>query len=251
MNQRIVAVIAVRMDSVRLPGKTLFNIHGKPLLEHLLDRVKSTYYIDDIIVATSHETVDNPIEVFCNKYGVSCYRGSKEHVLERIKEALAQSKATIGVNIYGDGPLICPEIIDYMILTFLMQDFDFVSNTLETTFPPGMEVEVFKFETLEKSYQLVSSSEELEHATLFIRKHPDIFKIYNSRANGKYYLPNHHLEVDEIKDTLLIEKIIEYQLITQDLSFNGIYNFFQKNPEASSLNQSVFRKWKQFREKQC
>jgi spore coat polysaccharide biosynthesis protein SpsF len=246
MTQKIVAVVAVRMSSERLPGKTLKVIGSKPLLAHLLDRVRKAHYVDSIIVATSIAAEDDAIEEFCKSYNTQCYRGDKDNVLQRITDALTIAGASIGINIYGDGPLICPEIIDYMTLRYRMEECDFLCNNLKTTFAPGMEVEVFSIEVLKKACSLANKSEEKEHATLFIRKNEGLFKIKNVCAEKEYYLPDVHLEVDEKEDLTVVEQALNMQNQTKDYSFFSLFSLSQKN-NLSTVNQDTQRRWKIYR----
>ena len=87
----ISVIIAARMGSSRFKGKTLSNLHGKPLLYRLIERVKYSQYIDDIILATTNNPEDDLLEDFCLKNSISCYRGSADDVLLRLKEAAVKS----------------------------------------------------------------------------------------------------------------------------------------------------------------
>src|SRR3989339_1605630 len=106
LRKRIVAVILVRMGASRFPGKVMKDILGKPVLGYLLERIKKTTMIDDIVVATSVNKENDAIDFYCKKEGVNCFRGSEDDVLGRSLEALKSMNADVGVEIFGDGPLI-------------------------------------------------------------------------------------------------------------------------------------------------
>jgi len=84
---RIGAIIQARMSSRRLPGKVLANVHGQPMLQYLLERVERCVELDQIVVATSTDSSDDPIESFCEERDVDCFRGPLDNVAERFREA--------------------------------------------------------------------------------------------------------------------------------------------------------------------
>src|SRR3989338_3544081 len=208
---KIVAVICVRMGSGRLFGKVMLEILGKPVLGYLIDRVKSCVLIDEIAVATSLNPQNDIIADYCRRTGVNCFRGSEDDVLGRMLGALKNYSADIGVEIFGDGPLIDPEIIDNMIRLYMgnIDKYDFVSNDLKTTYPCGMELEVFSVKALEDAAQRDVSSEVREHGTLFIRQHPEYYRLHNIEAPPQLFYPDMSIEMDTKEDFIIIKDIIE------------------------------------------
>jgi len=71
------------MSSIRLPGKVLMEIEGKPMLSHVINQTISANLIDDVIIATSTNSSDEPIIAFCEKNNVKYFRGSEKNVLDR------------------------------------------------------------------------------------------------------------------------------------------------------------------------
>ena len=59
---RVVAILQARMSSSRLPGKVLRVVQGKPCLELMLERVRRSRRLDTLMIATSVEAEDDPIE---------------------------------------------------------------------------------------------------------------------------------------------------------------------------------------------
>jgi len=127
---KIVASIEARMTSSRLPGKVLLPaIRGMSMIELMIDRVKQSKYIDEIVVATTTNDTDNPIIELCIKKGVKFYRGSEDDVLGRVLQAHKSLQSDIIVELTGDCPLVDPEIIDGIINEYLENNFDYVSNS--------------------------------------------------------------------------------------------------------------------------
>ncbi|MCK5161164.1 MAG: NTP transferase domain-containing protein, partial [Candidatus Aureabacteria bacterium] len=112
---RTVAIIQARMGSSRLPGKVLMNLCGKPVLWHIVKRLKQCSNLNDIVVATSTTEADTAIVKFCKRYKIKFFRGSESDVLGRYIDAADNFKADYIVRITGDAPLIEPREIDRFI----------------------------------------------------------------------------------------------------------------------------------------
>ncbi|MEM4326257.1 MAG: glycosyltransferase family protein [Candidatus Pacearchaeota archaeon] len=246
---KIVATICVRMGSSRLYGKVLRKILGKPLLFYLVERVKLSKNIDEIVIATSINKENDVIEEFCNEHRLLCYRGPEDDVLGRILQALEWRKADVGVEIFGDCPLIDPKIIDLIIEDFInsYDTIDFLSNDLKTTFPPGMEVEVFKLAALKDADSRTNDLSIREHGTLFIRQNPQLYRIKNIEAPVKYRFPDIELEVDTEEDFTVISEIFKYFNGRLDFTLDDILNFIKSRPDLVSMNNQIARKWRKFR----
>ena len=129
----VVAIIQARMASTRLPAKVLADISGRPMLWHVVNRVRQARAIDRVVVATSAESTDDAIAQFCQACQIDCYRGSETDVLDRFYRAAQTFAADTVVRITADCPLIDPQIIDKVVHTFCTHNFDYVTNTLRYT----------------------------------------------------------------------------------------------------------------------
>ena len=246
---RVVAVVNVRMGSTRLPGKALLPICGKPLLDHLLDRLGRARTLDSVVVATSTRNIDDAIAIHCSRRGVHCFRGSEEDVLSRTLGALKSADAQVGVVVFGDGPLIDPAIVDRLVETYRRADppCDFVSNDLLTTYPPGMEVEVFAVAALADADAQCADARIREHGTLYVRRAPGRYKLLNVEAPAHLRRPELELEVDTPIDVEVIEAIVRNFDGRADFTLEEIIAFMDLRPDIAETNRSVPRRWKVFR----
>ncbi len=243
MNQRVVAIIQARMKSERLPGKVLKKILNKPLLFYLTERIKKCKMIDEIIVATTESIQDDLIIKFCEENNLKYYRGSENNVLLRFKEAAAENNANIIVRICADSPLIDHRIIDQSINKFLDNEHncDYLSNTIDQTYPLGMNVEVFSMDSLLKADQKALSKYEREHVTPYIYQKKNLFKIIKKHYKENLY--HLRLTVDEKEDFDLIEIIIKNLYAKKnDFSLEEIISFLKKNKKFIQINQHVKQK---------
>lgn len=243
-----VASIQVRLGSSRLPGKVMKEICGQPVIGHLLDRLERCRYLDDIGVATSELPENDLIYDYCLSRNMPCFRGSEEDVLSRLLGSLQSLNADIGVVVFGDCPLIDPVIVDEMISAFKEDStLDFLGNDLKTTYPPGMDVEVFKTSTLKDSHQRATDPAIREHGTLFIRMNPSIYNLKNIEAPTGLNRPDILLGLDTVEDFELITAVLSFVSTSDNFSLKDIIEFLDRNPDIKNKNQQVHRRWKQYR----
>ena len=236
------------MGSGRLPGKVMADLAGKPLLWHIISRLRQTSGIDEISVATSFLEENDVIENFCKNENLFCYRGSEEDVLSRTLGSFEARDSDIGVIVYGDNPLVDPVIVDEAIDFYKAHlEFDWVGNDLLTTFPPGMEVEVFNVEALLNSSYREADASIREHGTLHIRQHPNIYSLYNIEAEGARKRPDLHLGVDVREDLEVVRMIIENFSSTATFSLEDIIQYLDQRPELVLKNKYIPRRWRKYR----
>src|SRR5262249_20462120 len=169
-----------RMGSTRLPGKTLAEIEGKPLLAHIIERVSASKTIDQIAIATTMADQDQPILELATHRGFGTYRGSTDDVLDRYYQSAKMFAADIIVRITPDDPFKDSEIIDAMVERAILDErLDYVSNTMKPTYPEGLDVEVFRFEALERAWRGARRQSEREHVTPYIWNRPGEFQVLN------------------------------------------------------------------------
>jgi len=249
MYKKINAIVEARMGSTRLPGKTMLSIVGKPSIELLIERLRLAHKIDTIILATTTNSEDDVIESFCKKNQVICFRGSSSDVLGRVYHAAKQYKTDVVVEVTGDCPLLDPWLIDKCIDMFLKSDYDYLSNFIEQSYPPGIDVQIFSFRVLEEINKLAKSEKFREHVTLYILKHPEKYKMHNVTAPPEVCYPNWHIELDEQRDYELIKRIYE-SLYFDNSRFTtmDIINLLKANPDWLKINADVNREWEKVRE---
>jgi len=149
--RRVVAIVQARMRSERLPGKVLADIGGSPVLEHVLRRVRRAARLDDVWVACSTVIDDDPLVPVVERCGAGLFRGDEHDVLGRFAGAARAARAGVVVRITADCPMIDPGIIDAVIDLFGRSEVDFASNTLQRSFPDGLDVEVFSRAALDRA----------------------------------------------------------------------------------------------------
>lgn len=240
---RTVATIEARMTSSRLPGKVLMSASEKPMLLHLVDRLKSVQSIDDIVIATTINQADNAIVDFAIEHSINYFRGSENDVMSRVIEAAEKFHAEVVVEITGDCPIIDPQIIEQTIQMFKVHDADYVSNAHIRGYPIGMDTQVFLTKTLIKSSLLTNDLLDREHVTLHIRNNPQIFSHLHLVPPPELYWPELGLTLDELSDYELLKIIIEHFYQENPLfSCLDVIKFLKSRPDLLNLNNFVIRK---------
>jgi spore coat polysaccharide biosynthesis protein SpsF len=170
------AIVQARMSSTRLPGKTLADVDGEPMLALLLRRLGHARRIGAIVVATSTDGVDDPIARLARSIGVGVSRGPREDVLSRFLTAIDDRDGPIA-RITGDCPLIDPHLVDSTIERFLaVPGCAYASNVEPRTFPDGLDVEVVDAAALRAIAAEPLGARDREHVTSAIRAQPERFR---------------------------------------------------------------------------
>ena len=169
---RVVAIVQARMGSTRLPGKVLRPIAGKPLLWHVVHRLRRATTLDAILIATSTNPRDDAICAFCREEGIEWVRGPEDNVLARFALAAEASRADVIVRVSSDAPLLDAAFIDHLVEALIAQDGDYV--LLEPGALCAHEgVDPFSRRALDK---LVSEAAHdpvaREHVTGYFKLHP-------------------------------------------------------------------------------
>lgn len=238
----IVAIIEARMTSSRLPGKHMLQAGGKPMLQHLVDRLKRVSLISKIVIATTTNASDDALVNFADASGVGVYRGSEQDVMGRVIEAGAVYSADVICEVTGDCPIIDPELVEQVIQTFLVNNAVYANNG-KNGLPGGMSAQVFLWSALKKSSEMTQEPLDREHVTLHIKRHPELFPPVYLVASKATYWPELMLTLDEADDYKLLKRIIEH--FGEDNPYFGcaeVIQVLREHPDWIAINSSVRRK---------
>ena len=201
------AIIEARMCSTRLPGKSLIDLNGEPLIKRVIDRVSCSKKLNKIVVATSVNNKDDVLERYVRSCGIEVYRGSEENVLERVLFTAEHYSIENIVELHGDNPFLDPYIIDESIASYENSGCDYISNTLERTFPIGLRVQVFPTILLRQIYEKEDDPVVNEHVTPYFYENPDLFHLKNLYAPKELNHPEIRLTVDTLEDLDFVRRI--------------------------------------------
>jgi spore coat polysaccharide biosynthesis protein SpsF len=170
LNKKVVLIIQARMGSTRLPGKSMMDLAGAPLISRVLERVKRCKNIDNIVLAIPLNKENDILEKQAKISNIDCFRGSENDLLDRYYQAAKTFNADIVGRIPADNPLSEPYEIDRIISHHkLLNTPGFSSNLAEvqgSSYPDGIGAEMFDFSLLEKAWQKESDPQKREHVHL-------------------------------------------------------------------------------------
>ena len=169
-----VIIVQARMTSTRLPGKVLLDLAGRPMLAQQLRRLKESKETDEIVLATTVNATDDPIVALARTEGVRWFRGDEKDVLSRYAGAAREAGADVVTRVTSDCPLIDAGETDRVIRA--LGDADYASNTLERSYPRGLDTETLRRDVLDRMDRTATSQESREHVTWYIhRERPELF----------------------------------------------------------------------------
>jgi len=239
---KIGAIIQARMGSARLPGKVLMPLVGKPVVQHVVERLTRSKTIDKIIVATSTNEIDDILAKFLKTNGISFFRGDEDDVLDRFYQCAKKFKLDVIIRITSDCPFVDAQLVDEIVNYFLTHKgkLDYTANVNPPTYPDGLDVEVFSFAALEKSWKEAKLQYQREHVTSFIRDNPQIFK--NVNITYKRDLSNVRLTLDTAEDFIVVSNIYN-SLYSKNPKFNwlDVINLIEANPEILNPTKHIKR----------
>jgi len=237
---KVLTILQARCSSSRLPGKVLRPLLGIPMLLRQIERVRRADKIGTLLVATSTDATDDALAKLCRDNGIACYRGSLADVLDRFYQAAAEHAPNYVVRLTGDCPLADPTVIDLVIQACIDNDADYASNALEASWPDGLDVEVFRFDALERAWKEGRLLSEREHVTPYIHKHPELFKLH--KVSAAENLGHLRWTVDNIEDFEFVSQVYA-ALYPQNPAFDSrdVLMLLRARPELGAINTHIAR----------
>jgi spore coat polysaccharide biosynthesis protein SpsF len=273
---RTIAIIQARMSSSRLPGKVLLDLGGQPMLARVVERTRRAKLLDDVVVATTVEASDDPIEQFCAERGYPCFRGSLNDVLDRYYQAARAFHANTIVRITADCPVMDADVVNRVISllhepsTFNLQPIDFAASRLPPpwgrTLPIGLDVEVVTFAALERAWREADQPFHREHVMPYFYEGVAPETVRPSTEHGTRPTPwraacsvsprgfciaqLHHdpdygalrWTVDTPEDLSLLRVIYAAFENEDDFTWRDVLALFERQPDLAAINAHVEHK---------
>jgi spore coat polysaccharide biosynthesis protein SpsF len=199
-------LVSARMASARRPGKALAPLAGRPLLEVLLERMRAVRGVEGVALATSTNPENDVLDRLAEGLGVPVHRGDEDDVLARHRDAARALGADHVVRVTGDNPLTDIETTEALVALHRRTAADY-------TYVPGDALlmgilsEVVSREALERSWERGEARHRSELMTLYIKEHPDEFRITTGELPPGLHRPQYRLTVDEPEDVALVQEV--------------------------------------------
>lgn len=239
-----IAVIQARMGSSRLPGKVLSQLGEYSMLEQIIKRIERSNQVDQIVVATTIDSNDDPIEELCSRIGISVIRGDTFDVLSRFNLVIDSiPEAEIIVRITADCPFIDPDLIDSAVNYLKLNNLDFVANRLpppwKRTYPLGLDVEVCTRKALIQANDLAREPFQREHVMPYIYREGSEFQF--EILNFHEDLSSFRWTVDTPEDLVAVREL-QKLCGPEPFSWLKVLAIAKENPWISKLNSEIKHK---------
>ena len=240
---KICAIIQVRMSSSRLPGKALCDIDGLTVIERVINSLKLSKKIDEVIIATSIDREDDPIETLARNNKISLFRGDLDNVAKRFLDASEKFGADVIVRVTGDCPLVSYEIVDLLVDSHFKTEADFTSLETEKV-PVGVCSEIISPKALKKLVQFNLNLNYSEYMGLYLKNNPDYFSINIVPAPLWFQCPQYRLTLDYAEDLDMFNQLyIKLKEMNMAISLTNILLVLEKHPGIAKLNSHLTLKY--------
>lgn len=236
---RTLGIVQARMGSTRLPGKVLRPLGTDSVLGRVVRAARASGALDDLVVATTVDEVDDAVVAECASIGVDCHRGPVDDVLTRFVGVLDERPSDAVMRFTADCPLLDPAIIGLAANVFAAApDTDYLSTSIVRTLPRGLDVEVIRTDALRAAHRLARQHHRV-HVTSYVYAHPEDFRVLGLTLQPD--LSHLRLTLDTEDDWQLIEAIVAH-FGDRPASLPAVAAWLADHPELTLLNAHVQQK---------
>ena len=236
MTVRIGFLITARLKSTRLPRKILKDLHGRTVIERIIDRAKQVANISEIVLCTSANPQDKPLIDVAKKNNISYFLGDEEDVLKRLFDASQLFELNYFVGITADNPLFSIIHANLAVDELKTGHHDYVRCE---GLPLGASIYGLKVKALET----ICKVKEIIDTEIwgYLVDRPEIFNIKKIPARGKMNKPDLRLTLDYPEDYELINKLYNNISFGDVLYLNEVVEYLDNHPEITKINQDCIQ----------
>ena len=170
---RVGVVLQARMGSARLPGKTLRPILGRPMIQYVIERLKSMQ-ADVFVLAVPDTDDDAVLGDVAAAANIEFYAGEEHDVLDRYYRVAERYELDHIYRATGDNPLVEAEVQDRLVRHHIEGGFEFTEDLF--SLPHGLGGEAFSREGLRRCWLLSTESHQREGVNDYILEHRSEFR---------------------------------------------------------------------------
>jgi spore coat polysaccharide biosynthesis protein SpsF len=235
--KKVAAILACRVGSTRLFGKPLQKIGKYTILELLINQIKKSKVISDIVLAISENPGNEVFKDFAKKHRLKFIVGDEKDMLIRLIKGAKLVNADIVFRVTTENPYLYWEGIDNSIKQHIKENYDF---SMIEPIPSGSGFHIINRKALEISHLKGSSRHRSEHCDLYINEHKNKFKTHIFEPEKILQRSDIRLTVDTPQDLILVREIFDSLIKTKKpIQLEKIIKFLDKNPELLKINSNI------------
>ena len=231
------------MGSIRFPGKVLRPLAGKPVLWHVVHRLRQCVMLDEVAIATSVEAVDDPLVAFAVRHDVPLVRGPEENVLKRFEMAIDQFMPDVVLRVTGDAPLVDPAMIERLLNTLIREDAGYcvVDPSL-----PCIHEGFSPFTTWAFRKLVTEAGDDpvaREHVTAYFKEHLEFVPTAYAELPESEQFFGARVSVDNPADIDFLEAVhTRLGVKAGELDVRDVVRLLRSEPELLAINGHVHQK---------
>ena len=241
--------IPVRLSSTRLPGKALAEVKGRPVLAHLIERLKLSKVTDTIVICTTKDTTDDPLENLASQCGVNLYRGSRDDLIQRMSNAATEHGVEYLICVDGDDVMMDPEQVDQVAQFIDDRNADFVRMA---GMPFGTNPIALKATALQRVCAIKESTDTATGWGVYFEESNEFIVESLDVQSADLNQPELRLTLDYPEDLAMISAIYEQLYMdSHSIRIRDVIKLLDENPALTQLNAGLEEKyWKHVQENQ-
>jgi spore coat polysaccharide biosynthesis protein SpsF len=199
------------MNSARLPGKVLFLLRGKPMLQFQIELLKQLLPDLPLAVATTRRPEDDKIETLCQELSIHVYRGSESNVFGRLLEAAKVQQWNTLIRLTGDNPLPNKRILQETISAHQAVRPELTSTrwrlpdgTWLRGVPMGQSVDIISVDGMEQRKACLDAEDKEHVIPIFFKTSARVVFVATDTSRS-----SQRFSVDTMEDFKKMEELIE------------------------------------------
>jgi len=226
-------LITARLKSTRLPRKIILELNNRPVICHMIDRLKLSNVMDRIIICTSTNPEDKPLVDIAANENIDCFLGSEEDVIMRLYEASRTFKLDYALNVTADCPLVSLEYLEQIVNKYKETNADLITCL---KLPHGFYSNGLRIDAMKRVCEMKKSIETEVWGPYFTDT--GLFKVIDIDVPPTYIRPDYRLTLDYPEDYEFFKKIFEYfGENTYRTSMWDIIEYLDENPQVVLINK--------------
>ena len=236
--KKILIIMQARQTSSRLPNKIFLPLFEKPLFHFLYNRLNQLSF--DLIIAAPKTSSNIKLAKYLIDNKLNYFLGSEENVFIRFLEVIKIRSPDIVVRVNSDCPFLSPENVESVVKQFIKLKTDYLSTTLDYSFPLGEHIEVISSEAFLRASRKKIDPLTKEHVTPIFYKSPEFKSLPYSPSQKLIYPKGLRLCIDYKKDYIFFKEL-EKILSSEAFCYADLINICNEYPKLLRIN-SEFQK---------